>query len=52
VSGVSGTLEIRAWWPQRRKQFSRDQVAESLDRVVIGPILRACGNVKEFGRAL
>jgi AcrR family transcriptional regulator len=41
VSGVSGTLEILAWWLQRRKQYSRDQIAEFLDRLVISPILRA-----------
>jgi AcrR family transcriptional regulator len=40
VSGVSGTLEILAWWLQHRRQLSRDQVADILDRLVISPILR------------
>ena len=40
VFGVSGTVEILAWWLQHGRDHSLEQVAQILDRLVIAPILR------------
>ena len=37
IYGVSSTVEILTWWLQRREDFTVDQVAEILDRLVIAP---------------
>lgn len=40
IYGVSATVEILAWWLQRRHDFTIEQVAEILDRLVIAPMIR------------
>ncbi|HMI93167.1 MAG TPA: TetR/AcrR family transcriptional regulator, partial [Polyangiales bacterium] len=40
VFGVSGVVEILAWWLQHRRAFTLEQVAGILDRLVIAPILQ------------
>jgi len=40
VFGVSGVVEILAWWLQHRRAFTLEQVAGVVDRLVIGPVLQ------------
>jgi AcrR family transcriptional regulator len=46
VFGVSGVLEILGWWLQHRSDFTLEQMAGILDRLVVAPILptRASAN--------
>jgi AcrR family transcriptional regulator len=39
VFGVSGVLEVLAWWLQRRREYTVEQIATILDRLVIAPIV-------------
>ena len=39
VLGVSGTLEVLAWWLQHRDHYSLPQIAALLDELVISPII-------------
>lgn len=41
IYGVCSTVEILAWWLQTRKEFTVEQVAEILDRLVIAPAMKA-----------
>ncbi len=41
VYGVSSLFEILAWWLQTPEEFSVDQVAEIIDRLVINPTMTA-----------
>jgi hypothetical protein len=38
---VGATVEILAWWLYRGRRHTVDQVAEILDRLVVGPMLNA-----------
>lgn len=40
VFGVSGLIEILAWWLQHRKQCTVEEIAEILESLVVGPILQ------------
>jgi AcrR family transcriptional regulator len=37
--GVSGVIEVLAWWLQHRRSFTVEEIAVILDRLVIGAIL-------------
>lgn len=39
VIGVSGVIEVLAWWLQRRREFTVEEIAAILDRLVIAPII-------------
>lgn len=39
ILGVSGSVEILSWWLRDRPETPSEQVAELLDRLVIGPAL-------------
>ena len=41
IFGVSGTVEILAWWLEHGGSRSVEEVAGILDRLVIAPILQA-----------
>jgi AcrR family transcriptional regulator len=41
IFGVCATVEILAWWLQKGHQFSVEQVAEIIDRLVITPAVRS-----------
>jgi AcrR family transcriptional regulator len=40
VFGVSGVIEILAWWLQHRRAFAIEEIAGIIDRLVIAPILQ------------
>jgi AcrR family transcriptional regulator len=40
VFGVSGLIEVIAWWLEHRSECTVTEVAEFLDRLVVGPIMR------------
>lgn len=40
VFGVSGVIEILAWWLEHRGVFTVDEIAGILDRLVIAPIVQ------------
>jgi AcrR family transcriptional regulator len=39
VFGVSGTIEVLTWWLQHRREFTAEEIAVILDRLVIAAIL-------------
>jgi AcrR family transcriptional regulator len=39
VFGVSGVIEVLAWWLQHRRDFSVEEIAAILDRLVVAAIL-------------
>ena len=39
VFGVSGVIEVLAWWLQHRRAFTVEEIAVIVDRLVIAPIL-------------
>jgi AcrR family transcriptional regulator len=39
VFGVSGVIEVLAWWLQHRREFTVDEIAVIVDRLVIAPIM-------------
>jgi AcrR family transcriptional regulator len=39
VFGVSGVIEILAWWLQHRGDFTLEEMASIIDRLVIAPIV-------------
>jgi AcrR family transcriptional regulator len=40
IYGVSGTVEILAWWLQRGRGVSVNEIARILDRLVISPFIK------------
>jgi AcrR family transcriptional regulator len=40
VFGVSGLIEVLAWWLEHRKERTIEEIAEILECLVVGPILR------------
>lgn len=41
VFGVSGVIELLTYWLQHPRDFTLEQIAELLDRLVIAPVLQA-----------
>jgi len=41
IYGVSATVEILAWWLQRGRRVSVEEIARILDRLVISPFIKA-----------
>jgi AcrR family transcriptional regulator len=39
VFGVSGVIEVLAWWLQHRREFTVEEIAAIVDRLVIAPII-------------
>jgi AcrR family transcriptional regulator len=39
VFGVSGVIEVLAWWLQHRRDFTVEEIAVIVDRLVIAPIV-------------
>jgi predicted signal transduction protein with EAL and GGDEF domain len=39
VFGVSGVIEVLAWWLQHRRDFTIEEIAAILDRLVVAAIL-------------
>jgi AcrR family transcriptional regulator len=39
VFGVSGVIEVLAWWLQHRREFTVEQIAAIVDRLVVTPVL-------------
>jgi hypothetical protein len=40
VVGVTGLIEVLAWWLQHRDERSVEEIADILESLVVGPILR------------
>jgi hypothetical protein len=40
VVGVSGLIEVLAWWLEHRNERTVEEMADILESLVVGPILR------------
>ncbi|HEX7823198.1 MAG TPA: helix-turn-helix domain-containing protein [Sphingobium sp.] len=50
VWATGGCIDVLAWWLAQRESYSADQVAEIIDRLIVGPIIADAEPKEQSGR--